>query len=382
MPVRVVRIFVVPHYYIIFAANNCSFLHYNIMTFTQALSGVYFSSNVPDVKMSTSGVRVLVAITVDSVQIYREHLYPVGGEVALRDLTTLFTPYARRKLLIDVGITVQDLDASDSVLSTATLECQVAYCTAELISGNEHINAKDFFKEHFLTLLAGSKFTAAGRLEYLHLLNPIDQHCFATYANGTTKEFFNLATVTTNGRFATLDCSPNLFVSDFGDMPIFYDIEEDSKSFRFYVEPQGNPSPALLFVNSFGVEEMLYCRGIHKVSPSYNRNSAYIEGKLKNYNIVETRKFEADTGYLSTEMAAWADDLFRSDEVRLVTFHNGSPIVGKEIVITDSKSEVSNADDNMSKFTFTYQYAQKNHNIVEYAKEGRIFDHTFDNTFD
>ena len=352
------------------------------MTFTQALSGVYFSSNVPDVKMSTSGVRVLVAITVDSERIFNEHLYPVGGSVALRDLSTLFTPYARRKLLIDVGITVQDLDASDSVLSTATSECQVAYCTAELLSGNEHINAEDFFKEHFLTLLAGSKFTAAGRLEYLHLLNPIDQHCFATYANGTTKEFFHLDTVTTNGRFATIDCSPNLFLSDFGDMPIFYDIEEDSKSFRFYVEPQGNPSPALLFVNSFGVEEMLYCRGIHKVSPSYNRNSAYIEGKLKNYNIVETRKFEADTGYLSTEMAAWADDLFRSDEVRLVTFHNGSPIVGKEVVITDSKSEVSNADDNMSKFTFTYQYAQKNHNIVEYAKEGRIFDHTFDNTFD
>lgn len=351
------------------------------MTFTQSLSGVYFSSNVPDVKMSTNGVRVLVAITVDSEQIYREHLYPVGGSVALRDLTTLFTPYARRKLLIDVGITVQDLDASDSVLSTATSECQVAYCTAELLSGNEHINAEDFFKEHFLTLLAGSKFTAAGRLEYLHLLNPIDLHCFATYANGTTKEFFHLDTVTTNGRFATIDCSPNLFLSGHGDLPIYYDIEEGERSFRFYVEPQGNPSPALLFVNSFGVEEMLYCRGIHKVSPSYNRNSAYIEGKLKNYNIVETRKFEADTGYLSTEMAAWADDLFRSDDVRLVTFHNGTPIVGKEVVITDSKSEVSNADDNMSKFTFTYQYAQKNHNIVEYAKEGRIFDHTFDNTF-
>lgn len=374
------RIFVVPHYYIIFAANNCSFLHYNIMTFTQSLSGVYFSSNVPDVKMSTSGVRVLVAITVDSEQIYREHLYPVGGEVALRDLTTLFTPYARRKLLIDVGITVQDLDASDSVLSTATSECQVAYCTAELLSGNEHINAEDFFKEHFLTLLAGSKFTAAGRLEYLHYLSTDEPKCTAMYQNGTGKSF-QLTTVTTNGRFKCIDCSPNLFLSDSGSMPIFYDIEAGGRSFRFYVEPQGNPSPALLFVNSFGVEEMLYCRGIHKVSPSYNRNSAYIEGKLKNYNIVETRKFEADTGYLSTEMAAWADDLFRSDEVRLVTFHNGSPVVGKEVVITDSKSEVSNEDDNMSKFTFAYQYAQKNHNIVEYAKEGRIFDHTFDNTF-
>ena len=56
------------------------------MTLTQTLSGVYFSSNVPDVKMSTGGVRVLVAITIDGDEIYREHLYPVGGVLSLKDL--------------------------------------------------------------------------------------------------------------------------------------------------------------------------------------------------------------------------------------------------------------------------------------------------------
>ena len=349
------------------------------MTLTQTLSGVYFSSNVPDVKMSTGGVRVLVAITIDGDEIYREHLYPVGGVLSLKDLSILLTPYARRKLLVNVGITLKDLNSADYVIGTASVGCQVAYCTAELLSGNEHITVESFLAGHFLTLLQGSKYTGAGRLEYLHYIGSDAASCLAMYSDGTFQSF-ELTTVTSNGRFKTIDCSPDLFKVGTRS-PVFYDVTAGNRSFRFYVEPKGNPSPAMLFVNSFGVEEMLYCRGLHKVSPSYDRNSAYIEGKLKNYNIVETRKFEADTGYLSTDMAAWADDLFRSDEVRIVTFHNGTPIVGKEVVITDSKSEVSNADDNMAKFTFSYQYAQKNHNIVEYAKEGRIFDHTFDNTF-
>lgn len=351
------------------------------MTLTQTLSGVYFSSNVPDVKMSTDGVRVLVTIKVDSVEIYCEHLYPVGGVVTLAELSNLFAPYARQKLLIDVGITMQDLNSNDSVLAAASAECQVAYCTAEIISGNEYITAETFFKERFLTLLQGSKFTGPGRLESLHYIGDDSAKCVAYYSDGSTLEFPFLRTLSTNGRFRSLDCSVNNFENGL-KLPIYYDIIAGDREFRFYVEPVGNPSPALLFVNSFGVEELLYCRGVHKVSPSYQRDSTYIEGKLKNYNIVETRKFEADTGYLSTEMAAWADDLFRSDEVRLVTFHNGKPVVGKEVVITDSKSEVTNKDDDMAKFTFTYQYAQRNHNIVEYAKEGRIFDHTFDNTFD
>ena len=351
------------------------------MTFTQTLSGVYLSSNVPDVKMSTSGVRELVTITVDSEQIYCEHLYPVGGAVALTDLSKLFTPYARRKLIVDVGITVQDLDSADGVISTSTAECQVAYCAAEIIDGTNHISAEAWFRWHFLTLLQNCKFTGEGRLEYLHYLGTDTASCKAYYNDGTSEVFDNITPVGGNTRFTTLDCSVALFKKE-DKLPIYYDIKAGYRDFRFYVEPKGNPSPALLFVNSFGVEELLYCRGVHKVSPTYQRNSTYIEGKLKNYNIEETRKFEADTGYLSTEMAAWADDLFRSDEVRIVTFSDCKPRVGKEVVITDSKSEVTNEDNAMARFTFTYQYAQKNHNVLEYAKEGRIFDHTFDNTFD
>lgn len=350
------------------------------MTLTQSLSGVYFSSNVPDVKMSINGVRVLVTVTIDSVQVYCEHLYPVGGVVTLSNLSELFTIYARQKLIVDVGITMQDLNSTDGVLSTQSVGCQVAYCAAELVSGNESITPAQFYESHFLTLLQTSKFTGEGRLEYLHFLGSDTATCTAYYSDGTDKTFTVTNTAAGNARYEALDCSPDNFKSG-ALLPMFYDITAGQRSMRFYVEPQKNPSPALLFVNSFGVEELLYCRGVHKVSPSYQRDSAYIEGKLKNYKIEETRKFEADTGYLSSDMAAWADELLRSDYVRIVTFHGTKPVVGKEITITESKSEVSNLDSELSRFTFSYQYAQRNHNVVDYGKDGRIFDHTFDNTF-
>lgn len=73
--------------------------------------------------------------------------------------------------------------------------------------------------------------------------------------------------------------------------------------------------------------------------------------------------------------------LFRSDYVRVVNFKNGQPIVGKEVTISDSKSEVDNLDDSISRFTFDYEYSQKNHNVVELGRAGRIFDNTFDYTF-
>ena len=51
------------------------------------------------------------------------------------------------------------------------------------------------------------------------------------------------------------------------------------------------------------------------------------------------------------------------------------------MIITDSKAEYTNDDAALPRFTFTYQYAQRLHNVLQLQREGRIFDNTFDNTF-
>ena len=91
----------------------------------------------------------------------------------------------------------------------------------------------------------------------------------------------------------------------------------------------------------------------------------------------EERNFKANTGWLTTDMADWADELFRSQEVYL--WVDGQ--CGREVVITDSTSIISNEDSDMPSFDFTYQYSQRLHNVMQRTHAGRIFDNTFDHTF-
>ena len=133
-----------------------------------------------------------------------------------------------------------------------------------------------------------------------------------------------------------------------------------------------------MFTNSFGCQETFYCTGTHEVDPQFSRSASLIGGKYRNYLIEENRVFSANTGILNVPMSMWADELFRSREVYL--FEDNIP--GKEITITESDSKRTNDYDAMYIYTFKYRYAQRNHNILHLPKAGRIFDFTFDNTFE
>ena len=178
--------------------------------------------------------------------------------------------------------------------------------------------------------------------------------------------------------------SPGNFVSA-GKQLTAYTVTAGSRRQRFEMDlSEPDCAPILEFYNSFGVWEYIYCTGTHQVSPDYKRSAARIGGMLRNYRIEETRTFKADTGIMNTAMAAWADELFRSPEVYVVNVIDGSVTSsdgGKEVVITDSKSENSNDDDHMPRFSFSYQYAQRIHNVLQMNRVGRIFDNTFDHTF-
>lgn len=351
-----------------------------MITINQGLSSSEFSSTIPDVIYTISGVKSGVKMTIDGEEVFSETLYPSSGVITLADLPSLLTPYARRKLKVTLVITITDVDSSDSITATQNITASVIYCTADFVNGADAVTADDFCTSHYLSILMGAKTTAAGRLEFLHYLGTDAATATATYSDGTTATFTPPA-VKGNDVYTTIDVSPNRFATD-GKTLVSYVVTAGARSQQFVMDlEKPDCAPVLLFVNSFGVEELLYCTGKHKVAPSYTRSSAYIGRYKRNYKIDESRKFSADTGYLTVAEQNWADELFRSDYVRVVNFKNGQPIVGKEVTISDSKSEVDNLDDSISRFTFDYEYSQKNHNVVELGRAGRIFDNTFDYTF-
>ena len=347
-----------------------------MITVTQSIPATCFSANIPDVEFSIGGYRAAVVMTVDGEEIYNERLYPVGGKIQLCELDCLLGPYARQSLKIALGIKIVEQTDSSDAADTKTISADIIYSAADIGMG-----AADFMAKRFLTLLEGEKVTALNRLEYLHFIGTEAAKVTAEYDDGSTKAF-DAVVVAGNDKYTTIDVSADKFVAE-GKVLVCYDVQAGARSFRFTIDfDEPDCAPILVFVNSFGVEELLYCTGTHSVAPTYKRDSGYIGRYNRNYNIVETRAFKADTGIMTFAMANWADELLRSQEVHVVNFKDGHANVGKEVTITDSKSEYSNDDDELPRFTFTYQYAQRNHNVVDVLRSGRIFDNTFDNTFE
>lgn len=339
----------------------------------------YFTSDLPDVTVTMRSGAVKVEMTVrygnDGDIYFHETLWPVNNLVTLTELGMLLEPFARQHLELPLTVTARQLDDNDGQVYTQTVNPYVYFSLADV-----GVSAADFYASSFLTLLQGPKTTAIGRLEYLHYYGSGAASCTATYTDGTTASFTPQA-VAGNSVYTTIDVSPYHFTASGKTLASFV-VSAGQRRQQFVIDFR-NPdcAPILIFDNSFGVQELIYCTGTHKVDPSYERKQTRIGRMLRNYLLRETRTFQASTGALSTAMANWADDLFRSQEVRVVNIVNGFASIGKEVVITDSKSEHSNDDDSLPSFTFSYQYAQRIHNVLQPERAGRIFDNTFDETF-
>lgn len=346
-----------------------------MITLTSSLSGKYFSCSIPDVVFSIAGYRAVVKMTVDGEEIYSEELYPVDGSISLLELSDLLAPYARGSLTVSLVIEITEEFTDVQTTNTASMSADVIYCEADIGT-----SAEDFIVQHYLSILIGKRITAMGRLEYLHYIGTELATAKAVYNDGSTADY-SLTAVGGNAKYTTIDTSSEQFVKP-GLTLVAYTVTAGSRVQEYEMDLEApDCAPILIFVNSFGVEELCYCTGKHVVAPSYKRDAAFIMGIQKNYHITETRTFKADTGVLNTSMANWLDDLFRSQYVRIVNFYQGAPNVGKEVIINESKSEYGNEDGDLPRFTFSYQYAQRNQNVLQLQRSGRIFDNTFDNTF-
>lgn len=337
-----------------------------------------FSSVVDDIVFSTNaenGVLVLDLIcNGNRVNLLEETMYPsIDRSINVSDISSLVEPYAREFLQVQL-----ECSFTDTAGSTSISPVNILYSMADVDT-----TASDFTQNHFLSILDGEKLTALGRAERIHAYGAdtvtvlADVRLSSGQWNTLSAE---LHAMDHDGSVYHFDVSPDNVATILGlsGTLLSYTIEAGSRRQNFrVVEDLVPPAPSLLFINSFGFEELLHCVGTHKKNSKYDRKQTRIKGCLKNYRITEERQFNANTGWLSEAMADWADDLFRSESVFL--WVNGGP--GREVVLSDSKSEITNEDDNMPAFEFTYTYAQRIHNVMQSGRVGRIFDNTFDRTF-
>lgn len=336
-----------------------------------------FHAMIPDVEITSTAEKVTVDMKVGDYTVLDNETYFVfKGKVKMTDLDLLLAPYMMMLMTGTLKITAYELDSDNNRTGVS------ASTTATVVYGNVDmdVSCAEFCNDHFLTLLDGTKPTALGRLEYLHAIGNVTATVTAYYDDGTTKDF-TATKIAGNSGYSSFDVSPERYTAE-GKNLIRYVVTSGNRTMEFEVgDDVTDCAPILLFTNCFGCQELLYCRGKHLVKPTYERSSATMGRKIRMYSLKETREFVANTGILTTAEMNWIDDLFRSKEIYVVNFIGGQPRVGREVIITDSKSEFDNLHDTLNTAEFTYRYAQRVHNVVQ-QRAGRVFDNTFDNTFD
>ena len=353
----------------------------------QQPDAVSFSSTMNDVVFSSQCDHAVVSVELQyagtTETIYEEKLYPdAGGLISLSSLAEMLEPYLRARLNVRMTVTISEYEASDSTTPSATLstdQCAVLFAMVDV--GED---AGTFCENHFLTTLDGPKMTAEGLEERVYAYGAAQVNVTAAFLMPDNTMSYSETAVTPAGVtddiyafFVGPDVVEALFPNAGGEL-VEYTVAAGLRSQKFVmVDRPMAPAPSLAFINSFGCIEFLHCYGTHKKDSSYTRSSARVRGRLRNYKIVEERVFHAETGWLNTAMADWADELFRSQEVYL--WLDGEP--GRQVVISDSKSTVTNEDGDMPSFEFSYVYAQRIHNVMQRRHAGRIFDNTFDHTF-
>lgn len=348
-----------------------------MITVITGIQGTYFSCSLPDISFSIGKAMARVEMTLGGETVFSENLYPVGGKIVMSDLGSFVTLLVRQQLVANLVVSISESSDGESWGTTTTMEAKVLYCTCDL----GDMTAGTFAEEHYLTLLMGEKVTAHGRLEFLHYIGSEEALVHVEYEDGTSADI-SATKVQGNDSYTTIDVSPSRFTKD-GTTFHEYTVTAGKRVMLFTIDPtQPDCAPVLLFQNSFGMDEIAYCTGKHAVSPSFKRDATYIQGKYRNYKVEETRTFKANTGFIPQDMTQWWDDVLRSDYIRVMRFVGGEPKVGREVTVTESKSDNDNMDDTMPSFTFSYRYAQRNHNVLDLDRTvGRIFDNTFDFTF-
>lgn len=188
-------------------------------------------------------------------------------------------------------------------------------------------------------------------------------------------------------------CSLELRTARFFDQhrgaPLAYTVritDRNAGSVReapFVVQHNHEKERALVFRDSFGYERYLYAYGPTTDESSFDRAIANVDGMLTPYNIEETQQRTLHTGPLTPSEALWMEDILRSRYV--YEGHEVGNNVGLRkipVVITSAETRRDNRDNSVSDYAITYRYTTRAAQLESELLRRRIFDDTFDSTYE
>ena len=240
-------------------------------------------------------------------------------------------------------------------------------------------SADTFYTDFFFTPCTGERDTALGRYETLTLYagknTSVDAVCTYFTADETLVTKTKHIADTSVGLM--IDVSPSKFIDDAGEL-VSYVIHAGARYMPYRVlESVPDADPAFIFKNCFGCWETIYLIGAKETVPTYTRSNAVVGGNAVMYDIQEVMSYKADTGPLRPGMVP--ADLARAKDVFLLK-KDGT--AGDRITITEVDVKHTNEDNSLPDFTFTYRRADRRSSMIDVVRPPKLFDDTFDETYE
>lgn len=242
--------------------------------------------------------------------------------------------------------------------------------------------ADTFYTDFFFSPATGERDTAIGRHETLTMfcdsVTGVTAQCL--YYSPDGEVVTKTKPVASVSGQACIDVSPAKFYDLEAGRLFAYSVIAGGRKARYRVLPSPpEAEPAFIFRNSFGAWDTIYLTGARQTAPSYTRSNAIIEGQVLMYDIDETMSYKAQTGPLRPSMVPVALDLARSREVYLLR-SNGK--AGDRITVTDADVKHTNEDNALPDFSITYRRADRRSALLTTGRPPRVFDSSFDTTYE
>ena len=340
---------------------------------TRAITFVpVFSTEVMHFDITGVSSEVSVVISKDDSIIFSSNFVPNNkGEIYIYDTRSIFYSY------------IDEYYADFIVKLTHQGENQYAYLRVFKTSVDISETAEQFLPSFFLSP-TNKKRTAPDRYETLAFYpqEACRVYALASYFDGgiITEEIqlMNEQDVKP-GSINTVDVSAGRLVDESKGTLVSFVVRAGERSFYYTVDntlPSADPS--ILFRNCFNCWDTLFFTGTKENSLEVKRSFAYVDGRYRMYDAVDTESFKANSGVLDEYMIVLAKDLARARNIFLMDKLGNATY---ELVVTDSEIKYTNDDDSLPTMDFTFRRTELVTGFIVPNRPPKLFDITFDNTY-
>ena len=328
----------------------------------------HFVTEIDVVEVEASGDLVISVTAHDGAEVLNTTYTPVNGKVCVCGLARLLRPL------------ITDTNATFTIKAGAEAKTvNVVQCAMRVSEG-----AGTFLPSFFLSNVMSERDTTMERKELLTLIATEDTAPSAKaeclYWNGievvSADKQMN-ATIAT-GVATEIDTSAKQFADTQLGRLVAYVVRVGARKMSYHVTEVDTSECAMLMRNNFGAWEAFYFNGMSEYKPEYTRDSAMTNGDLVANDIEESDIMKTWTGPLQPSGVALARDLARSIHVLLIE----KGVATDAVTITATEVEHSTADDDMPDFSFSWRRADLWSAKLTAARTPKLFDDTFDNTYE